>query len=477
MAIVLFLAQIALAECTIGVASGSATRDGRPIAFKTRDTDSWSLEFKVQTPSGYYAYAGNTAVSSTGVWFGQSEAGFGITQSAAYNLSSSGSGLNNSTMMNYALERCQTVDDFEAILISTNSSGRSTAANYAVFDAFGGAAIFECAPHSYARYDADSLGIAVHANFAYIGSSERVGQNRMDRAYQLMADAVAGDSLDARFIIKTVLSDLLYPGQDPYPLPWTGTFSGLPAGWINTGPFTSVQTICNANTHAAGVAQGVAIGEDPENSLLWCIFTAPVASVPFPVFPAAHASPPEGRGASSPLLVACKAKYDSLFSHTSVSYWLKAGYLLDTLGGGVLTYTTAIVDWAYDSVSLKLDEWASSAPTESQRSSFQDILADKILEAYLGGTPLQSVEPVSPVSISLVAAPNPFNSKCRLTFEPASSVNREVRVYDVTGRIVDRIAVPAQSGVAEWSPPFGAPAGLYLLGINGCEPVKIAYLK
>ena len=504
-AIILLLVGEALSFCTIGVAAGSATRDGRPIAFKTRDTNSWSLEFKVQSPDGLFAFVGNTAVDNSIVWFGQNEVGFGITQSAAYNLSGGGSGLGNGSMMNFALARCTTIDDFEHILDSTNT-GRATAANYAVFDADGGAAIFECGRTFYARYDADSLGIVVRGNFAYIGTSGRVGQNRMERAYSLIADAIAGDSLDAKFIIKAVLSDLLYPDQDPYPLPWTGAFPPMPAGWLDTGPFTEVQTICNANTHAAGVAQGVAPGEDPAHSLLWCMFGAPVGSVAFPLFPASLSTPSECIGSSSPMFVASKAKYDSLFSHPSVNYWLNAGYLLDTLGGGVLTYTHPIIDWAFDSVSAQLDEWAMLPPSAGDLADFQSDMIAMILGAYTSGTPLAIPEKTLPTEIALSAYPNPFNTAVTLS----APIGAEIEIFDVNGRRMDVIARSDQSviarspmddeaissnqgdcfglrprndgkGVFIWQPDENIPSGVYLVRATASSrqtaAKRVVYLK
>jgi len=458
----LFIPFLAHAECTIGVASGTATRDGRPVVFKTRDTSSWSLEFKVQMPAGYHAYAGNTSVDSSTVWMGVNEAGFGITQSAAYNVGGSGSGLGNGTMMNYALERCDSIGDFEDILIATNSSGRSTKANYAVFDAYGGAAIFECAPHEYDRYDADSIGLVVRANFSYLGDSGRCGQNRMERAYQLMSDAIAGDSLDARFVVKHVITDLDYPGQNPYPLPWTGSFDGMPAGWIDTGPFTDIQTICNANTHAAGVARGVPPGGDTEDALLWCIFASPVASVPFPLFPAAHNEPPEGVGSSSEMFTACRAKYDSLFSHSSVSYWLDASYLLNESGEGVLSYAPSIIDWAFDTVDYWLT--TTTSPLPSERSDFQDVVMDRVLAAYLNGVPLGIEEAETPERAALAIAPNPFNSSCKISIPETSERIEGITIHDISGREIDRLDVdwPTFTEIV-WTPKDDLPAGIYLI--------------
>ncbi len=424
-----------LYSCTIGLALGSATSDGRPIVFKNRDITSWNLEFRVDTPSGEHAYVRNSYRSSSTAWMGANEVGFAIVQSAAYNVSGWGSGLGNGSMMNYALENCETVDDFEAILIDTDGGDRNTKANYAVIDAYGNGAMFECSPYIYDRYDADTLGIVVRANFSYIGDYRRVGQNRMERAYDLMAEAIAGDSLDALYISKTVVSDLLYPDQDPYPLPWTGSFPGMPAGYVNTGDFTAVQTTCNYNTLATGVVQGALAGGDPENTLMWCFFGQPVLSIPIPVFPAAHDEPPQLIGSPAPMLALVQAKSDSAFDHDT-TYFMNTVFLLDEYYTGAHEYTIPTMEWAFDSVNSVLADWESSPPSTSERSDFQDTIAAIIYNAYSSGTPMSVVATDFPREIEIGAYPNPFNSAVIIS----TSTDAEIGVFDVNGRLVDVIS-------------------------------------
>jgi hypothetical protein len=460
---ILLLLAPALFACTIGLALGTATSDGRPIVFKNRDITSWSLEYRVDTPSSEHAHVRNSTPGNSTAWMGANEVGFAIVQSAAYNVTGSGSGLTNGTMMNYALKNCTTVDDFEAILIATNGGGRNTQANYAVIDAYGNGAIFECSPSIYARYNADSLGIVVRANFAYIGGSGRVGQNRMERAYDLMAEAIAGDSLDALFISKMVVSDLLYPGQDPYPLPWTGSFPGMPAGYVNTGAFQAVQTICNYNTRACGVAQGALLGGDPENTLMWCFFGQPVLSIPIPIFPSAHDQPPQVVGSSAPMRVLAQAKSDSAFDH-STSYYMNTGFLLDASYSGVLDFTIPTMEWAFDTVNSILESWEATPPSASQRSDFQDTIAARIYDAYSSGEPMAVVSASKPREIAFSLYPNPFNSA--LTIEKPMSA--KIEIFDLSGRQIDVLNASA-GGNALWVPRADVPSGIYFVRCTSAE--------
>jgi len=465
----------ALLGCTIGVVLGDATTDGRPVVFKNRDITGWDLEFKVIIPSSGYAYAVNSYVGSSTAWMGVNEVGFGIVQSAAYNVSGWGSGLSNGSMMNYALQRCDSVGDFQRIIDSTDATGRSTKACYGVCDAYGGGAIFECSVDEHARYEPDSLGIVVRANFAYIGGSGRVGENRMERAYQLMADAAVGDSLNTEFVIKHVVTDLLYPGQDPYPLPWTGSFSGMPVGWVDTGPFTEVQTVCNANTHASGVVMGVGEGGNPADALIWGFLGVPVVAMPVPVFPAALDEPDSVAGSGNPMCELGEARTDSAFHDGSNPPWLDTGFLLNSAGEGALTYIIPAIEWAIDTVCTQLAHWDSAPPSPADRAEFQDTVTNRLLNFYRSGEIVNVVENRTPENTGISIYPNPFNSSLRIELsEPGGSVE----IYDIRGRMVDRIGITGDRDYIDWQPKSDLPGGIYLIS-SGTRKLntRAIYLK
>ncbi len=471
----LFFATAAGADCTIGLVLGTATRDGCPVIFKNRDITSWSLEFRTFTPAHAYAYVGNCYRGQSTVWMGVNEVGFGIVQSAAYNLPYGGSGLGNGTMMAFALERCVTVEDFAGIVDSTDVTGRATAANFAVVDAYGGGAMFECGRTTSARYEPDSLGIIVRANFAYIGDDGRVGLNRMERAHELLTQAALGDSLDALFVSKRVVADLYYPGQDPYPLPWTGSFPGMPAGYVNTGPFTGIQTICNFNTLASGVVQGVPLGYDPANTLMWCFFGQPALSVPLPIFPASHDEPPEAVGSPAPMCALAQEKSEAAFNDPTHEYWLDASHILDLYGDGVMTYAWPAMDWAHGLVAATIADWEIDPPSAIERADFQARLAADLYEIYDSGV-LAGVATAEPSSAPVLEVfPNPFETSCLIRARAGQGRIEEIEIFDVNGR-----QVAGSPEALTWQPGPLQGAGIYLVRARiGGEVVsrRVIHLK
>lgn len=469
----LFFCGVAFTQCTIGLATASATADGRPLAFKTRDITSWNTEFKTVNSTGFYSYTINNSVGSTTAWMGVNEVGFGIVQSAAYNLSSGTSGLGNGTLMNFTLARCSSLADFVRILDSTNVTGRATAANYAVIDSSGNGAVFEVGRNTYARYDPDSLGIVVRANFAYIGGSGRVGQNRMERAYQLMGDAIRGDSLDTRFIAKYVISDLLYPGQNPYPLPWTGSFPGMPAGYVNTGAFQATQTICNYNSRSAGVIMGPHPSGDLANSVMFCYFGQPVLSIPIPIFPASRSQPPQTVGNPAQMCALAHSKSDSAFGYGSYDYYLNTAFLKNTSGGGCWNYTLPTLDWVIDTVLHQIFIWEVTMPAGIFRSDFQNAVAERVVNSYISGTPLLAEKYTSmPEMLTLDFYPNPFNASLNIV----APGDADIEIFDINGR---QIAV-LEKGSRIWTPDKNIPTGIYSIRARTGDKTiskKVAFIK
>jgi len=79
------------------------------------------------------------------------------------------------------------------------------------------------------------------------------------------------------------------------------------------------------------------------------------------------------------------------------------------------------------------------------------------------------------------AAPNPFNPRTLLQFELPHDADVALRIYDLRGRIVERIverSLPGGAYERTWTPPPDLPSGVYLVRLeaNGHLRVRKAML-
>jgi len=202
--------------CTIGVASGKATADGRPLMWKNADGPGRSDREVVYFKDGRFKYLALVPAAGDSRWVtaGVNEFGFCIINAMAFNLlGESKTGIDGNALMKRALQQCVTAGDFESLLKQTNVSGRNIQEHLGVIDAFGGAAIFETGNFSYTRFDATDPKVApqgyiVRANFAFTGSGGGdFGRAKYDRANQLWQQAVEKGQLDYRYVLRKVCRD------------------------------------------------------------------------------------------------------------------------------------------------------------------------------------------------------------------------------------------------------------------------------
>jgi len=149
-------------ECTIMVISGQATTDGRPILWKNRDVTRADQKYLyIPTREGEngstYSFIGNFyADDPYRCYMGVNEVGFAIINANCYNLSDNRKdGLDDGDIMRLALERCETLDEWEELLNITGVFGRKDPWLFGVMDASGAAKLYECGNISYTVYDAN----------------------------------------------------------------------------------------------------------------------------------------------------------------------------------------------------------------------------------------------------------------------------------------------------------------------------------
>jgi len=112
-------------ECSVGVAVGKATIDGKPLLWKNRDSSDRnnSIHFFKRDNLAFVAVIKSGDTNK--VWMGVNSAGFAIINSSSKDLEGKKS-TENGIYMKKALELCRSVDDFGKLLRETNAKGRKT---------------------------------------------------------------------------------------------------------------------------------------------------------------------------------------------------------------------------------------------------------------------------------------------------------------------------------------------------------------
>lgn len=285
--IVAALVAPGLQACTTAIVSGKATKDGRSLLWKNRDSEDIHNQVVLCT-DGRYPYLGVVNQGDAGglqIWSGVNAAGFAIMNNASYNLSNKGEDTTQEgTFMKLALQTCATVEEFQALLTRTNLGGRGVSANFGVIDAKGGAAYFETDDKGFTRFDAASApgGFLVRGNYSHSGKKGGgTGYLREARAQEL----VAGLRSEERLTVDTLLAEVARDAANPH----IASFPAKnPQGFAYVG-----DSISRTGTSHAFVVQGVRPGEAPALTTAWVILGQPLTGVAVPLWVAAGEIPSE----------------------------------------------------------------------------------------------------------------------------------------------------------------------------------------
>ncbi len=436
-------------ECTIGVFSGSATVDGRPVLWKNRDVTNDIQKFCYFEPrlphaeTTFYAYIANVySADTSGSFMGINQAGFAIINANCYNLDDSlGRGIDDGELLRMALERCRDIADFEQILEYTEIKGRKDCWNIGVIDAFGGAALYECSNYSYTKYDANNIeqtpdGIIIRTTFALSGGSNRPSINRYKRAYRLAHGRRNEELLDVGYVLETMSRDLFNYLDDPYPFPYTRQQNGRPPGFI----YSLDVTINRNNTRSVMVIRGVAPGEDPRLSTAFCTIGPPVISVAYPLWVYSGAVPVQlNFGTEVPMFTKVLLHRAMLYPLWKEPLYLNSLYLKNYEGTGLYEYTLPLETEALRMADSCVEAWASYMPTSVQMRLAQQNIAGYIYTNYSqipnGLTGLERTPEFFMADVSCY--PNPFNASTVIYLSGFDAgAELDVAIYDILGREV-----------------------------------------
>ena len=245
--------------CTIGVATGYVTVDGRPILWKVRDTSD-NRQQLCYTSGSPYDYIGVRSEGG-GIFMGLNEAGL-ATGNSLVKLTPGDAP--NSLFQRHLLENYESLDQIRNYIQSEVNAGRCDASGcFPFIDVYGDAIMFEVNRADwvleYDSMDPDReaqglLGFVVRANEFHQrldGTDVNISGRYYSGTYNVLG-LVGIDELSARTIIQ---------GND-----YANDFE-----FVRYGPGRIYSTISRSTTRSAIAVHGVAPDEDPELATMWVI--------------------------------------------------------------------------------------------------------------------------------------------------------------------------------------------------------------
>ena len=272
--------------CTSFIVSGKATKDGRPMIFKNRDTGD-ANNVVVVTQGELYRYLGIAASwdkKPTSIWGGHNEVGFAIINTAAYNMNGCRvkDSDNDGVVMRRALEVCRTLADFEHLL-DTLPKPLDVNSNFGVLDGEGGCAYYETGDSSYVKFDANDPreapnGYIVRTNHGMTGcrSIDR-GVERFMAITDFMAETHRKGNLDCEYLIANA------PRYLTHGLTKQNLYEQLPKDENDTRYIHFSEFIPRYITSSVLLVQGAAPGESPSHTVSWTNIGWPCGSVAIPL--------------------------------------------------------------------------------------------------------------------------------------------------------------------------------------------------
>lgn len=285
---VLFSFQLPVQSCTTAIISGKATIDGRPLILKHRDADALQNRLVFFT-DGKYKYIGLVNSHDTAnaeVWAGFNETGFGIMNSASYNLRlKDTSKLKDleGVIMKKALQVCASLEDFEKLLTELPKP-LGVEANFGVVDALGGVAYYEVDNYKFIKFDANDPvtapnGYIIRTNYSFAGEENQgAGYIRYQTASKVFTDKYEEGKFSFDFLLNDIPRCLTHSFTNE------NLLEKMPDNSEDTRYVYFRDYIPRYFSSAAVVIQGVVPGESPKLATMWTILGFPLSSVAVPVW-------------------------------------------------------------------------------------------------------------------------------------------------------------------------------------------------
>ena len=373
--------------CTSVIVSGSVTKDGRPMIFKHRDSKSVH-NMMIVVQGQRYRYLGLVNAEDTtpnDVWGGHNEAGFGIINTAAYNMNGDGGDTDgDGIFIRKALELCATLEDFERLL-DTVKKPREVNSNFAVLDAKGGCAYYETGNYDYVKFDVNDPEVApdgylMRTNFGTTGNHKLdQGVERYQAITDFMAEACKEGNLEHDYLI-TNISRYLKHGVTKLDM-----HDFMPESEEDTRYVSFHDYIARYSTASVILVQGVRPDESPLNTVSWTIMGWPLTTVAIPLvltttgkLPAIVTDDGTGHSQLNEMGLKLKARVFSL-ERGNVEFYGDLSKLMNKKGTGILQRILPI-----ENEVMHLGEEALTSYRKSQDANVMQRYYDWV-DAYIVG--------------------------------------------------------------------------------------------
>ncbi len=361
-------------SCTVGVASGKATLDGRPLLWKNRDSSGFENYVQYFISNGYNFLGLFSRGIPSSMYGGMNERGFAIMNSVAYDKGKTG-GFDNGRLMKRALEECGSVSEFE-LLLKKVMGKYDLAANFGVIDSQGRAVIYETSSNSYEKYDAAKTkdGYILRTNFSISGGG-KVGIRRFVREKEIFEKKLSNKKLTVNFLLKKVFRDI----KDE-----SGTIFNYDKGYSAGDKrfYNTKNSICRPYSVSGMVFRGVKPDEPEYLSTFYIILGNPLTGSVLPLWVAAGDVPEiVGRYKNSLLNFEQMKIYHYIYPHDK-EYTLDVSYLAGERSPNLIRKLFSLENSIIGESEQALKSWRKSFPGEKAISAFQNYLAEKLYSNY-----------------------------------------------------------------------------------------------
>lgn len=379
--------------CTSAIISGKYTVDGRPIMWKHRDTG--TLENKLMYfTDGKYSYQGIVnADDSLGaqIWMGFNSAGFGIMNTASYNLNAGDTTSikdREGYVMKMALQVCGSVTEFETFL-DTLKKPIGVAANFGVIDAEGGAAYFETGNYGFKKFDVNDqrvapFGYIVRTNYSFTGTQDDgYGYIRYLSTEAMFYEEAGRHNLSVKFILDKATRNLYNS------LTEVDLRNNQPENDLRPNYVVMQDYIPRSSSASSMILQGIKNGESPKHTTMWTVLGFQLCTVALPTWMVGTSDLPsvmiEDKTGLAPLNKwSLEIKNRDLFpiKRGSGSSYMDLSKVLNREGTGILQKIKPLEDFIFETTVKNLINWREKDMPEEEIKDFYRWVDKIVTEEY-----------------------------------------------------------------------------------------------